>query len=326
MEAYKDLDFVNASWSKENIAEIEQLNNNLLSGLNQLQSYSREGIFSKADALNLIAKNQQQRLLLEEFQEYLGEVDAKIRNTAGELDSVSSQVSLLSAAVKYCNVEWLSDLKGSQARLSLLTDSNQKLKWALDKINGIDLSAFKSDLSSDAMVSSLSSELISAAQSEQQLQLQIDEHLSLMQKKEALISEIKALGNRYIHEHAQATDCPLCQSSFTESIELQQRIETLVAGQSSSAQAHLDQLKAQLQVQKDRHSNAVKSKTEFELLVLAYSKLVGTYNAVKVSELVQYLSNVSIVLERQNEEAAALQSMLDMAEIAQVSEKELLEI
>jgi DNA repair protein SbcC/Rad50 len=323
---YKELCFLNNSWGKDSLPEIEKLNNALSTCVNQLKSYSREGMFSKADALDRIEKNQVYRNHIAEYNAYLSDLDKKMKQNATEINRLAHGIRLLSTALKYCKGEWLTTLKGAEVRLVALKDLNRKLEWALEKTKGINISAYRSDLLITEMVTQLSDELATASQVEKEIQSNIHEQLGGMKKKEALISEIKALGNRFIHDHPEATDCPLCHSSFTTSQLLRQKIEDFALGHDNIVQSQLDDLDMRLQAQKEIHANALKRKTEFETLLQVYKNLPSTSISAKANELVQYLSNVSIVLDRQKEEADSIQSLVDMAAIEQVSEKELLEI
>lgn len=321
---YRELSFLNSDWNRDNLPEIEKLNNGLLTFLSQLKSYSKEGVFSKIDLLSHIDKIDKEDVIVKEYQNKLDDINVGISQTKTVVNNLTNRLQLLNTALKYFKTGWLSSLKGSSERLKELKDLNQKLEWALEKIKNIKISEYRSELSLTEMITQLTNNLISSTHLEKEIQLQIDEKLSGMQKKEALISEIKTLGNRFIHEHADASECPLCQSSFGTSIILQQKIETLLLGQDNVAQEQLDGLNIRLQLEKESVAKGLRRKSEFETLLQVYNNLPSTSKSVKVSELVQYLNNVNIILDRQKKEVASIQSLLDMASIEQVSESELM--
>lgn len=200
-------------------------------------------------------------------------------------------LAIIDGVLSYLQESKFMELRGLDDRIKVVSFQKQKKEFLRNSIADISIETILSELSFDAYIDSLNAELEVENKEKNVLASRINEAIGQLGKLEAVVKEIRHAGQQYLEFAPDASDCPMCNTTFSRA-DLVSRLSAIdhvgdevVAGKLESDRKILDGLNDKLAGISQKLKEAEKIRNAYQ----TYQDTISPASVDKTLERIQTL-------------------------------------
>ncbi|MCZ4243975.1 hypothetical protein [Pedobacter punctiformis] len=239
---------------------------------------------------------------------------------------LEQDIDVIKKSLIYLGDEQLLKLNGIESDIKEQEFNLRKIDFVRQQLKEISISEYKMEMTVSELERIYREETGKYRKEISEIEMQLKNELEKLGKIDQLVSEIKLQGREFIRLDPNALNCPMCQTLFKRS-DLETQIREIIFGspKEDTGKKPFDSEKLE----------ELRSKTKnIEQKILEINKIkdthLGYYGSVTSTETLKILSDqLETVLaswEERNGKVKQMKELVEFAELAGVSEKELKEL